>query len=153
MTDGTEPEAAAGSQPLVPTWVRGNTNLFAMLVAGVVVGVGVFLISWLSPVLAPLVLGLFLAALAAPLFTWLEARGRSAALALTLTVGIVLVVGAALVLLALSRGGGRAGPAGAVRGGVPRGRPRDVLGRARGALSERVRRHGREPRGLGPRPH
>ena len=102
MTDGTEPEAAAGSQPLVPTWVRGNTNLFAMLVAGVVVGLGLFLISWLSPVLAPLGLGLFLAALAAPLFTWLEARGRSAALALTLTVGIVLVVGAALVLLALS---------------------------------------------------
>ena len=102
MTDGAEREAEAGSQPLVPTWVRGNTNLFAMLVAGVVVGLGLFLISWLSPVLAPLGLGLFLAALAAPLFTWLEARGRSAALALTVTVGIVLVVGAALVLLALS---------------------------------------------------
>jgi len=103
MTDaGTEREAQPGSQPLVPTWVRGNTNLFAMLVAGVVVGLGLFLISWLSPVLAPLGLGLFLAALAAPLFTWLEARGRSAALALTVTVGIVLVVGAALVLLALS---------------------------------------------------
>ena len=99
---GTEREAEPRSQPLVPTWVRGNTNLFAMLVAGVVVGLGLFLISWLSPVLAPLGLGLFLAALAAPLFTWLEARGRSAALALTLTVGIVLVVGAALVLLALS---------------------------------------------------
>src|SRR6476646_9788558 len=99
---GTDREADTGSQPLVPTWVRGNTNLFAMLVAGVVVGLGLFLISWLSPVLAPLGLGLFLAALAAPLFTWLEARGRSAALALTLTVGIVLVVGAALVLLALS---------------------------------------------------
>ena len=102
MTDGTEREAEAGSHPLVPTWVRGNTNLFAMLVAGVVVGLGLFLISWLSPVLAPLGLGLFLAALAAPLFTWLEARGRSAALALTLTVGIVLVVGAALVVLALA---------------------------------------------------
>ena len=103
MTDaGTEREAEPGSQPLVPTWVRGNTNLFAMLVAGVVVGLGLFLISWLSPVLAPLGLGLFLAALAAPLFTWLEARGRSAALALTLTIGIVLVVGAGLVVLALS---------------------------------------------------
>jgi len=66
MTDGTEREAEAGSHPLVPTWVRGNTNLFAMLVAGVVVGLGLFLISWLSPVLAPLGLGLFLAALAAP---------------------------------------------------------------------------------------
>ena len=103
MTDaGTDREAEPGPQPLVPTWVRGNTNLFAMLVAGVVVGLGLFLISWLSPVLAPLGLGLFLAALAAPLFTWLEARGRSAALALSLTIGIVLVVGFALVLLALS---------------------------------------------------
>ena len=126
MTDaGTEREAEPGSQPLVPTWVRGNTNLFAMLVAGVVVGLGLFLISWLSPVLAPLGLGLFLAALAAPLFTWLEARGRSAALALTLTVGD------------RARRRGRAGRPGAVRRGVADGRPRDVLGRARGALSER----------------
>src|SRR4029078_11385691 len=97
MTDGTEPEAAAGCEPLFPTWVRGNTNLFAMLVAGVVVGLGLFLISWLSPVLAPLGLGLFLAALAAPIFTWLDERGRSAVLALTLTIGLVGVIGGALI--------------------------------------------------------
>ena len=106
-----------------------------MLVAGVVVGLGLFLISWLSPVLAPLGLGLFLAALAAPLFTWLEARGRSAALALTLTIGIVLVVGAALIVLALS------GAASLT----------DGLATYSDALEARypdvVRRHGREPRG------
>ncbi|HEX5015403.1 MAG TPA: AI-2E family transporter [Candidatus Limnocylindrales bacterium] len=93
--------AGTDAASLVPRWVRGNTNLFAMLVAAVVAGVGIFLIAWLAPVLAPLGLGLFLAALAAPLFTWLEERGRSAALALTLTVALVLVIGAGLVVLAI----------------------------------------------------
>jgi AI-2 transport protein TqsA len=92
----------AQSQGLVPHWLRGNTNLLAMLVTAVTVGVGLFLIGWLAPVLAPMGLGLFLAALAAPLFTWLEERGRSAALALTLTIAIVLVIGWALILLALT---------------------------------------------------
>jgi predicted PurR-regulated permease PerM len=96
--NGGETRSAAS---LVPPWVRGNTNLFAMLVAAVVAGIGLFLIAWLAPVLAPLGLGLFLAALAAPLFTWLAERGRSAALALTLTVGLVLLIGAGLVVLAI----------------------------------------------------
>jgi AI-2 transport protein TqsA len=91
----------AGASSLVPTWVRGNTNLFAVLVASVMVGLALFLIAWLAPVLAPLGMGLFLAALAAPLFTWLHERGRSAALALTLTVTLVLVIGASLVVLAI----------------------------------------------------
>jgi predicted PurR-regulated permease PerM len=66
------------------------------------VGLALFLISWLAPVLAPLGLGLFLAALAAPIFTWLDERGRSAVLALTLTIGLVIVIGGALILLLLS---------------------------------------------------
>jgi predicted PurR-regulated permease PerM len=99
---GPDPaETAAAATSLVPRWVRGNTNLFAMLVAAVVVGIGLFLIAWLAPVLAPLGLGLFLAALAAPLFTRLEERGRSAALALALTVSLVLVIGVGLVALAI----------------------------------------------------
>ena len=103
-TTTAPPGQAAGrssGSSLVPPWVRGNTNLFAMLVASVMVGLALFLIAWLAPVLAPLGLGLFLAALAAPLFTWLHERGRSAALALTLTVTLVLVVGASLVVLAI----------------------------------------------------
>jgi len=103
-TASAPPGQSAGesrASSLVPTWVRGNTNLFAMLVASVMVGLALFLIAWLAPVLAPLGLGLFLAALAAPLFTWLHERGRSAALALTLTVTLVLVVGASLVVLAI----------------------------------------------------
>ena len=89
-----------GGSRFVPAWVRGATNLFAMLVTAVIVGVALFLVSWLAPVLAPLGLGLFLAALAAPVFTWIDERGRSAALALTLTIGLLVVVGVGLVLLA-----------------------------------------------------
>jgi AI-2 transport protein TqsA len=67
-----------------------------------VAGIGLFLVGWLAPVLGPLGLGLFLSALAAPLFTWLERRGRSVGLALTLTVAFVVAVGAGLVLLAVT---------------------------------------------------
>ena len=109
MDDGSDETVTASGTPagpasssLVPTWVRGNTNLFAMLAAAVTVGLALFLIAWLAPVLAPLGLGLFLAALAAPLFTWLAERGRSAALALTITVALVLVVGGALIVLAIA---------------------------------------------------
>jgi predicted PurR-regulated permease PerM len=93
---------AAIDPSFLPPWVRGHTNLAAMLVTTVMVGLALFLISWLAPVLAPLGLGLFLAALAAPIFTWLDERGRSAVLALTLTIGLVIVIGGALILLLLS---------------------------------------------------
>src|SRR5262249_60702634 len=62
-------EAVSGPDPngqLVPRWVRGNTNLFATLVTAVVVGIGLFLVSWLAPVIGPLGLGLFIAPLARP---------------------------------------------------------------------------------------
>jgi AI-2 transport protein TqsA len=98
----SHPSPGAPDAGLVPGWVQGNTNLFATLVACVMVGLALFLIGWLAPVVASMGLGLFLAALAAPLFTWLEERGRSAALALTLTIAVVLGIGLGLVLLALS---------------------------------------------------
>ena len=96
------PTGTAIDPSFLPPWVRGHTNLAAMLVTTVMVGLTLFLISWLAPVLAPLGLGLFLAALAAPIFTWLDERGRSAVLALTLTIGLVVVIGGALILLILS---------------------------------------------------
>ena len=95
----SSPPAAGPS--LVPSWVRGHTNLFATLAAAVVAGIGLFLIGWMAPVLAPLGLGLFLAALAAPMFNWLERRGGSMGLALTLTVLAVVAIGAGLVALAV----------------------------------------------------
>lgn len=97
-TDPTDPS-------LLPHWVRGYTNLFATLVAGVVGGIGLFLLGWLSPVIGPMGLGLFLAALAAPLFRWFERRGRSVGLALTLTVLVVVAVGAGIVILTFAGAG------------------------------------------------
>jgi len=97
-----DPSGEARGTTLVPRWVRGNTNLFATLVACVMVGLALFLIGWLAPVVAPMGLGLFLAALAAPMFTWLEQRGRSPALALTLTIAVVLAIGVGLVSLVLA---------------------------------------------------
>jgi AI-2 transport protein TqsA len=98
-------EAAAGPpgdrRSIVPGWVRGASNLFAMLVTAVAVGLALFLVAWLAPVVAPLGLGLFLAAIAAPLFTWLEQRGRSSGLALALTVGLVVVIGGGVVWLTI----------------------------------------------------
>jgi AI-2 transport protein TqsA len=81
--------------------VQGATNLFAMLVTAVLVGVALFLIGWSSPVLAPLGLGLFLAALAAPLFGVLVDRGLSAPLSLGITIGLVVLIGGAVVVLGL----------------------------------------------------
>lgn len=89
------------SRELVPRWVRGSSNLFAMLVTFVAAGFALQLVAWMAPVLAPFGLGLFLAAMVTPLFTWLHARGRSAALALSITVTLVVVVGALIVALML----------------------------------------------------
>jgi AI-2 transport protein TqsA len=85
-------------------WIGGNPNLLATLVTAVLVGVGLFLVGWLAPVVAPMGLGLFLAALAAPLFTRIEERGRSAALALAITIALLLAIGIGLVLLFLASG-------------------------------------------------
>ncbi len=74
MDDPERQPGEAGRSTVVPAWVLGATNLFAMLVTAVLVGVALFLIGWLSPVLAPLGLGLFIAALAAPLFSRLVDR-------------------------------------------------------------------------------
>ena len=68
-------------------------------------GIGLFLLGWLSPVIGPMGLGLFLAALAAPLFRWFERRGRSVGLALTLTVLVVVAVGAGIVILTFAGAG------------------------------------------------
>ena len=71
------------------------------LVAAAAAGVVLFVVAWAAPVLAPLGLALFLAALAAPLFGRLTSRGASASVALVVTIGLVLLIGAAIVLLAL----------------------------------------------------
>src|SRR4029079_19174642 len=99
-----DPSGEGPGTTLVPRWVSGNTNLFATLVACVMVGLALFLVGWRVPVAASMGLGLCLAALAARMFTWLEQRGRSPALALTLTIAVVLAIGVGLVSLVLAGG-------------------------------------------------
>jgi predicted PurR-regulated permease PerM len=98
----TEPAAPAQRRLIAPSWVRGNSNLFAMLVTAVLVGAALWLVGWLSPVFAPFGLGLFLAAIAAPLFGRLERSGASPAVALTVTVAVILAVGFAVVWVLLA---------------------------------------------------
>ena len=63
--DPVEPTSSRGTA-IVPLWMRGSTNLLAMVVTAVLVGLLVVLIGWLSPVLAPLGLGMFMSAIAGP---------------------------------------------------------------------------------------
>ena len=77
------------------------SRLTTMLLTAAAGGVLLFMVAWAAPVLAPLGLGLFLAALAAPLFGRLTARGAPGPVSLALTIGLVLVIGAAIVWLAL----------------------------------------------------
>jgi predicted PurR-regulated permease PerM len=101
---GPEPQPARrrqGTRSVVPDWITGASDLFATLVTAVLVGLLLVLIGWLAPMLGPLGLGLFLAALAAPLFSWLAARGQSPAIALGVTVTVLAVIAAVIVLLGL----------------------------------------------------
>jgi predicted PurR-regulated permease PerM len=82
--------------------LRGRSSLSATLLTAVAVGLFLFLVQWASPVLAPLFLGLFITALTAPVFAWLLERRRSPLVALVVTIGGVLLVGGAIVLLALT---------------------------------------------------
>ena len=105
MPDATDPSTATapGAPPRMSlSRLRRGNDLFAVLVTAVLVGLGLFLVAWSAPVLGPLGLGLFLAGLAAPLFGWLEHRGRSAPLALAITIAVLVVAGGAIVLLGLT---------------------------------------------------
>jgi predicted PurR-regulated permease PerM len=79
----------------------GATTLAAVLLTTLAVGGLVFLTSWAAPLLAPLCLGLVLTALATPLFESFVGRGRSATMAMVITVVVVILVGGALVVLSI----------------------------------------------------
>ncbi|MET0772519.1 MAG: AI-2E family transporter [Candidatus Limnocylindrales bacterium] len=82
--------------------LRGRTTLQGMLVTAVGVGLLLFLVQWAQPVLAPLLLGLFITALTAPVFGWALGKGAPPAVALLVTVGGVLLVGGVIVLIAFA---------------------------------------------------
>lgn len=100
-TEGSPAAAEPARHGLVET-LRGRSTLSATLLTAVAVGLLLFLVQWASPVLGPLLLGLFITALMAPLFGWLQRRTGSPTLALIVTIGAVLVVGGLIVLLALA---------------------------------------------------
>lgn len=106
MTAPARPEPAPlaappGTSGLLET-IRGHSTLAATLLTAVAVGLFLYLVGWASPVLGPLALALFITALTAPLFGWLLGTGRSPTLALLLTVGVVLLVGGAIALIAFA---------------------------------------------------
>ncbi|MFN8517791.1 MAG: AI-2E family transporter [Chloroflexota bacterium] len=82
--------------------LRGCSSLSATLVTAVAVGLFLYLVAWASPVLSPVFLGLFITALTAPVFGWLQGRGASPLIALVVTVGLVLTVGGVIALVALA---------------------------------------------------
>lgn len=96
-----EPTTEPG-QPGLGDALRGRSTLAATLVTAVGVGLLLFLAQWAAPVLGPLFLGLFVTALAAPLFGWLVARTGSSALSLVVTIGLVLGVGGVVLLIAFA---------------------------------------------------
>jgi predicted PurR-regulated permease PerM len=101
-SNSSVPEGDPGPSSSAGPFIRSSAPPASALLAVVLVGILLYLVSWAAPVLAPLGLGIFLAALAAPLFTWLEGRGLSSPVALTATIGLVLVVGGLIALLALA---------------------------------------------------
>jgi predicted PurR-regulated permease PerM len=84
--------------------LRGRSTLQSMLFTAVAVGLLLFLVQWAQPVLAPLLLGLFITALTAPVFGWALGRGAPPWAALLVTVGGVLLVGGLIALIALVSG-------------------------------------------------
>ena len=83
-----------------------NTSIapiIQVLIGAVLIGLLLALISWAAPVLTPVMMAAYLAALCAPLYIWLQGRGVNQRLALILLVVVVVVAVMLLAgLLALS---------------------------------------------------
>ena len=109
ITGSASSSPITGSDPVVPSadegspsaGLSGATSLGLILLSGVAIGLLVFLTSWASSLLAPLLLGLMVAALASPLFGWAIKRGMSPTKAMVVTVVVLILVGGTLVVLSL----------------------------------------------------
>ena len=74
-------------------------TVFMVLIGTVMIGLLLVIVSWSAPVLTPVMVAGFLAALAAPIYFWLQRHGASSTLSLILL--IVLMIVAVLMLAAL----------------------------------------------------
>ncbi len=95
------PAIVEGAGPAPPPARPQRPAVGPVLLSVVAGGLLLYLAAWGAPVLGPLGMGLFLAALAAPLFSWLGAHGRSPLVSLVVTIAIILAVGCAIVVLAI----------------------------------------------------
>ena len=73
--------------------------IFSVAIGAVVIGILFVLIKWGAPVLTPILVAAFLAALAAPVYFWLQKRGVSSSMSLIIL--IILIVVAVLLLIGL----------------------------------------------------
>ncbi len=83
----------------MPGAAVAGPSLLGRLVAVLAVGFLLWLIGWLAPIIAPVGMALFLAALSAPVFAWLVARGGSRVAAMAITFTLILAIGGSLILL------------------------------------------------------
>lgn len=77
-----------------------QTPVFATLLAVAVAGIVLLLIKWAAPIIGPIMLGFFLAALGRPAFTWLQRKGWGKGWALVGVVLLLVLLGGSIILLA-----------------------------------------------------
>jgi len=75
------------------------STVFATLIGVAVAGIVLVLIRWASPIIGPIMLGFFLAALGRPAFKWLQKRGFGSGWALLGVVVLLALLGGVLLLL------------------------------------------------------
>jgi predicted PurR-regulated permease PerM len=77
---------------IAKSFSEGVSPVIRALLGVVLLGAILVLISWAAPVITPIMVAGFVAALVAPLYFWLQRRGVSSGLALILLVVLVVVV-------------------------------------------------------------
>lgn len=87
MSTAKRPKAMSVAQSLL----KVSSPVMQALRGAVLVGLLLVLISWAAPVLTPIMVAGFVAALVAPLYFWLERRGVSSRLALIVLLALVVV--------------------------------------------------------------
>ena len=101
-----DPAAAGSTTGFSPSMagLSGATSLALIIATSVAIGILVFLTHWAAPLLAPMLLGLILTALATPLFARFLASGRSATMAMVITIVVLVIVGGGIAVLSIYSG-------------------------------------------------
>jgi AI-2 transport protein TqsA len=100
-TSATVPSEAPSTKKDPLGALSGASSLAAIIATTVAIGLLLFITHWAAPLLAPLGLGAMIAALASPLFGRFVGKGRSPTVAMVITVGVVVLIGGALVAFSI----------------------------------------------------